>query len=237
MGTDNLHHKRKNDQIRRNKKQIRDYRGSYLIICEGEKTEPNYFKSFSIASVKVEVIGLGRNTNSLVKEAVKIWKRFAKDKFYYEHLWIVFDRDEFPQKNYNQAFEDVKKYEQDLNKKYKKKIRKEIKIKIAYSNESFELWYLLHFEYINTTFTRKQYVKKLDEKMKNQNKRYKKNSAKMYELLQKLTEDTNGKKGQSFAIKNAKKLLKNCNEQLLHNCNPSTTVHKLVLELNKLLKK
>ena len=40
-----------------------------LIYCEGEKTEPNYFRSFRIAR---EVVGEGYNTLSLVKKEMRL---------------------------------------------------------------------------------------------------------------------------------------------------------------------
>ena len=45
MGTDNLHHKRKAKQVSRLQRQNakRKPYDKVLIVCEGEKTEPNYF--------------------------------------------------------------------------------------------------------------------------------------------------------------------------------------------------
>jgi hypothetical protein len=46
MGTDNLFHKRKARQAEslQRKKAKRDPYARILIVCEGKKTEPNYFK-------------------------------------------------------------------------------------------------------------------------------------------------------------------------------------------------
>jgi hypothetical protein len=44
----------------------------FLIVCEGEKTEPNYFKSFRVPKDVIDIYGLGANTISLVKEAIKL---------------------------------------------------------------------------------------------------------------------------------------------------------------------
>lgn len=40
---------------------------SFLIVCEGTRTEPNYFKAFRVRSATVEVKGSGYNTRSLVE--------------------------------------------------------------------------------------------------------------------------------------------------------------------------
>ena len=45
---------------------------TFLIICEGKKTEPNYFDAFKVKSAKIIIEGTGCNTVSLVNEAQKI---------------------------------------------------------------------------------------------------------------------------------------------------------------------
>ena len=97
------------------------------------------------------------------------------------------------------------------------------KIKVAYSNEAFELWYLLHFEFVNTGITRKDYEEKLTKRL---GYKYQKNSDSMYDdLINK----------QNTAIKNAENLLKQYDPQNPAKDNPSTTVHLLVQELNRFI--
>lgn len=94
---------------------------------------------------------------------------------------------------------------------------------VAYSNEAFELWYVLHFEFLNTGIPRSDYKKKLTSLLK---RPYKKNSDTIYDdLLEK----------QSIAIKNAENLLKQYDPHIPAQDNPSTTVHVLVQELNKFI--
>jgi len=176
----------------------------FLILCEGEKTEPNYFKSFRVSSAEVYVLGLGANTTSIVEEAIKRKLQAKKEKTLFNEVWCVFDRDSFPAKNFNKAFERAKKTD----------------IKIAYSNEAFEIWYLLHFCYQNTGISRSLYKNKLSKYLK---KAYKKNSTTIYEdLLSR----------QTTAIKNAKRLLETYSAPNPEKDNPSTTVHLLVQLLN-----
>lgn len=93
-------------------------------------------------------------------------------------------------------------------------------IKVAYSNQSFELWYVLHFNFHQAALHREVYCKKLCELM---NQKYDKTDKLMYKnLLDK----------QNTAIKNAKKLLQDKG----YKNDPSTTVYKLVEELNKHIK-
>ena len=48
---------------------------SFLIICEGENTEPDYFNAFRLSSATVKAVGKGLGTMSLVREAIIIRER------------------------------------------------------------------------------------------------------------------------------------------------------------------
>ncbi len=194
-------------EIKSRKEGTRQKRKKILIVCEGAKTEPAYFNSFRVATHVCEVKGIGDNTISLVKRAKEI-KEESSD---YSEVWCVFDRDSFPKKNVNNA----------LN------LAKTLGYNCAFSNESFELWYVLHFCYLDTKISRADYCKRLSTHLKSP---YKKNDASMYESLKKL---------QDVAIKNAKKLEASvCTPGLaLCDATPFTTVYKLVEKLNKLERK
>lgn len=173
---------------------------TFLIVCEGEKTEPNYFKSFKLSNATIKIDGTGKNTLSLITH--------VKDNYNindYDQVWAVFDKDSFPEKSFNAAV-------------------KSRKIRIAYSNEAFEMWYLLHFDYFSTGITRDKYIEKLNDLLGH---KYEKNSTSMYDEI---------KDKQEIAIKNAKQLLEQYqNGETPSQMNPSTTVFVLVEELNKYL--
>ncbi len=175
----------------------------FLIVCEGEKTEPNYFKNFRVPNDVRDIHGLGKNTVSLVEEALRL--RGDKD---YTQVWCVFDRDSFPAVIFNKALS----------------LAKRNKIQVAYSNEAFELWYLLHYHYYDSALDRHQYIEKLTSCM---GKKYEKNSPDMYDELEEM---------QPQAIENAKRLLSQYVPPSPEKDNPSTTVHVLVEELNKFSK-
>jgi len=126
----------------RKSKQIQVF---FLIVCEGEKTEPNYFKKFKgkFGNVifEIDCQGKGYNTLRVVEEAIKIRDKNPK----YNRVWAVFDKDSFPDKDFNSAIQKAK----DNN------------ICCAWSNEAFELWYLLHFQYRNTPMSREDYKKSI----------------------------------------------------------------------------
>lgn len=175
-----------------------------LIVCEGGRTEPDYFESFRLSKV-VETVGTGTNTLSLVREADMLSQGKG-----YDEVWCVFDRDSFPKANITAAF----------------KLISQKKFKAAFSNEAFELWYLLHFQYLDTENTRAQYCEMLSRAM---GQKYEKNNPGMYDLLL---------SRQDKAIQYAKKLdklmpLTAGNEA---DCKPTTSVYKLVERLNELAK-
>ena len=184
----------------RRKVNTRKTRRKFLIVCEGEKTEPNYFKRFRVPKNLIEVIGVGSNTTSLVKEAMRLMEQGQ-----YDQVWCVFDRDSFPAQNFNNAIRMAKAHN----------------INLAYSNEAFELWYILHFNYHDSAISRSQYANMLKKSL---GTRYKKNSLNMYELLE---------SRQANAIRNAEKLLNSYTPHNPAKDNPCTTVHHLVQELNK----
>ena len=200
MGTDDLFKKaREKREVR--KSSYKNILDNILILCEGEKTEPNYFNSikrkYRLSNVNIR--GLGSNTDKITETAIKNYKDYSQ-------VWCVFDRDSFTAQHFNRAFQMVKKYKN---------------IHIAYSNEAFDLWYLLHFNYYDTGISRKRYCVLLSQYL---GKKYRKNSPEIYDLIC---------DKENTAIKNAKKLLNSYSKFSPEKNKPSTTVFKLVEELNK----
>lgn len=180
----------------------RDTEKKILIVCEGARTEPDYFKKFKV-SKKCEIVGAGCNTLSVVNRAVSM---FSSGDF--KEAWCVFDRDSFKKERVKLAL----------------KTARQNNINIAFSNESFELWYILHFDYLDTKVTRKKYTEILSNRL---GKEYKKNDSEMYQLLL---------KNQKKAIERAKRLHSEMLPQgaCEHDCYPYTTVYELVERLNEL---
>ncbi len=176
----------------------REQNVAFFIVCEGEKTEPNYFEGFNLPSRRIlRPLGAGKNTASLVDWAIK-QKHLAGEG--YEHYWCVFDRDSFPAQNFNNALQ-----------------KSEIAgFKVAYTNEAFELWYLLHFDFYTSASSRKDYALKLTERL---GRKYEKNDPSMYQSLRERTQT---------AIRNARRLLESYNPHIPERDNPCTPVHLLV---------
>jgi len=187
-----------------------------IIITEGTVTEPEYFEKFPLPNKKVlKVHGTGKNTLTLIQEAEEkvqqtiVW---YKAKYGTEPqnpiVWCVFDKDDFPAGNFGNAINSAKA------KGYH----------VAYSNEAFELWYLLHFNYYDSAVSRDRYKAMLSPLLKFT---YEKNNPTMYEVLL---------EKQPSAIQNAKTLLSQYNPPNPNTDNPSTTVYELVEYLNQYIK-
>ena len=116
---------------------FRDPRPRLLIVCEGEKTETQYFEQFARfhrnSLVKVEVapehdkaLPAVRIAKRLKAEASASAKREGDANLKYDAVWCVFDVDEHP--HVPEALVMAQKNG----------------IKIALSNPCFELWLILH---------------------------------------------------------------------------------------------
>ncbi|GAL94136.1 MAG: RloB domain-containing protein [Microcystis wesenbergii TW10] len=201
------------DYLRRQIK-TRETRKRFLIVCEGEKTEVNYFKAFTVPKkIEFMVKGEGKNSLSLVNKAIKMIDNLKKDDSF-DQIWCVFDKDNCSKEQFNQA----------------EGLAKQKNIKIAYSNEAFEIWFILHFQYLDIATSRSEYLTILTKQMQkygllNKKEKYAKNREDMYEKL---------KPYQRTAITNAAKLIQDRDEAKKHpfDANPSTTVQELVQELN-----
>jgi hypothetical protein len=225
MKIPNEHLKRFVRQEQKRKKDIRNKRKYYLIVCEGEKTEPNYFQGLKddlpkgvLTYYQIDIEGTGRNTQSLVDEALRLQKLYEQENNRpIDRLWVVFDRDSFSANDFNNAVLRCQNSKPEIG--------------CAWSNEAFELWYLLHFHYYNHAMSRKDYQNAIEANLKpaiGDNYRYLKNSKEMYALLK---EHGN----LDDAIRNAKGLSKNFERrQDYANHSPSTRVWQLVEELIKL---
>ena len=177
-----------------------EVRQRFLIVCEGKKTEPQYFKQFRATGLVVEVDGVGKNTLGLVEEAKK---RRMDDE--YDQVWCVFDKDDFPIENFEKAIQ--KAHENNIH--------------VAYSNQAFELWYVLHFEYLNSAIDRKAYMKKLNNYLGFE---YKKNNPDTYQILLCKID---------VAIKNAERLMQEYHPSHPGKDDPSTNVYQLVIALRE----
>lgn len=197
----------------------RALRKHFLIVCEGEVTEVAYFEAFPVSrEVRVVVRGEGKSTTSLVEAAVEHADRASKDNEPFDQVWVVYDRDDFGAEKFNQAEAVIRSHDSNRPEQWR----------AAWSNQSFELWYVLHFQFFDSKLHRHLLNRKLGDLLSSAGHRggYAKNDPRMYEALLPL---------QPVAIANARRLEQE-HEIAGHTTpdsqNPATKVFALVEALN-----
>lgn len=184
-----------------------------LIVCEGEKTEPEYFNGFRISRLmnrkRIRVISSkdcgGNDPKTIVQCAKRMRREFRQDEgLYYDTVWCVFDRDKHT--TYNQAIDQA-------HANY---------FKVIFSNPCFDLWYLLHFRQRNAHITCDEVLHQL--RQPNRIPNYQKGMENIFNLLINL---------QQKAIERAQDLRHiHQNNYDPESTNPSTTVDILMKFLN-----
>jgi len=143
MGSEDLHHKRNASKLKRREHNRSRYE-KILIVCEGEKTEPNYFSDarsyYKLNTVNVEVRGdMGSDPMSLVRFAKKRYREEKDAGDVFDKVYCVFDKDQHS--NYSQALSELNR-SQPKNEFF-----------AIYSVPCFEYWLLLHFIYSTSPFS------------------------------------------------------------------------------------
>ena len=185
----------------------------HLIVTEGTDTEPAYFGTIKEIingqypeKIKLEVSGQGDNTISLFEKA----KLLARDSAnVYRHVWIVYDTDDFPAEHIDCI---LCLCERDSTE--------ETEFHAIWSNQCIELWFLLHFSFMQSDIHRSEYWPKLTECLKRIGAgEYKKNRKDMYHILRPYMDN---------AIGNAKKLDTLNQDKLPSKAAPGTKVYELI---------
>ncbi|MDD7735217.1 MAG: RloB family protein [Bacilli bacterium] len=216
MGTDNFNKRRSNERRERRSKELLLRAESWLIVCEGEITEPKYLNElfdyinskFDI-KISAKIEGTGMNTTSLVKSVDEFFaysdQQVKNRKIPYGKVFTVFDKDDFSANDFNTAI----------------KMSQQKGYIPLWSNECIEVWFILHYEYLQSSLPRKDYFKKLSIYMGSS---YDKNGDN-FNKLGKLTK-------LEKAIRYSKKLEGNYfNESTPSSKNPCTTMYKLFYEI------
>jgi hypothetical protein len=188
-----------------------------LIVCEGSKTEPNYFEEireyYELNTANVEITGeCGSNPMSVVSCARALYKKHKDMQVPFDKVYCVIDRDAHT--DYRSAKETVRQ------------LTPHNVYKIIDSVPSFEFWLLLHHEYTTQAFeplkgnsAGNQVLERLKGHMPN----YGKGSKGVFAELIGLLPD---------AITHAERLEKAA--EASGSDNPLTLVHQLVVALQTL---
>lgn len=212
-------------RCRKKTKHYHNLSSKIFVWSHAEKAEIDYFQDFKNhlrthqLVPKKKVLGSPQELiDHIINWRIKENKISKEDG---DQVWCVFDVDDFYSHNPQSLLSSIKK-------------AKKNNIKIAFSNECFELWILLHFKTVSAPVFRNNLCRDINKLFKkNKLKDFKSKNQKVFDELLPF---------QEMAIKNSKKLLSVKYNKikwewfLSEKGNPSTTVHLLVQEINNLIK-
>ncbi|MBC6993789.1 RloB family protein [Neolewinella lacunae] len=187
----------------------------FYLVGEGENTEKFYFESFSVPGVlKVDYKHYKLSTRQLVEKAIAN----SEGKSYTE-VWVVFDLDYNPARGDEQyaEFADAIQY------------AKKHGVKVAYSIDSFEIWFRLHYENVTTRIARQQLYADLSQRWETDYEQFGKEAASALDIANRLEEDPSASREE--AINRAKSLHDEYQDYPYKDQPSITTVYRLVHNL------
>lgn len=193
----------------------------FHLFFNGEVAEPQYFEGFNNlpSNFRIKLHRIAKDKSEapwqLIDRAIKVKSDLeSKDEFNSkdgDEAWCIFDVDDYLKQSPKKFNEAIKKAEKN-------------RIKLGWSNQCFEIWFLLHFEYCESVISRKDYDQKLRKYFKKECEGF------IYQKNCDVFDELSGL--QEKAIKNAEKLFKS-HPNLQDN--PSTKVFEIVKNLKELL--
>jgi len=183
------------------------------LALEDTKSSRYYFekliKDKKLTGKVIIVKNIGTNPHKVIDALLEYEK---KHYISIEQKWIVIDKDDYSKNEINGAIQRAKS----------------LGICVAFSNEAYELWILLHFKYTTSYCDRKMLKKELSSIFQSRFAcEYEKSADNVYELVRTY---------QKEAIKNAKKLIhyhqNSQNSFDIFSSNPLTFIYELVECLN-----
>lgn len=199
MGTDNLFHKKRQVKDLQRRQAKRNPYKKVLIVCEGTKTEANYFKGlkdkYRLNTVMIQ--GAGNNPTGIIQLAEQQSEQAEKLRDPFDRVFCVFDKD--THSDYEQAISTL---------------RSRKNFEAIYSVPAFEYWLLLHFKYSAKPYNG---TDEIVRDLKKHLPRYTKGQRDIFGTLQEKLET---------AKKYAKRSLKQAKQNKTDN--PSTHVQELV---------
>ena len=161
-------------EVRQRKKleRKRGRRSSYdriLIVSEGSRTEPNYFReiraAYRLHAANVEVQPSDRGTEPIqvVGYAEELFKHGDRRRQIqpraFEQVYAVFDRDD------HRTYFDALQFAESLDGRLRNDNGQAVSFKAIASVPSFELWLLLHYEDIQAPIHRDEVMQRLKRHM------------------------------------------------------------------------
>lgn len=178
------------------------------LICEGTETEIRYFKRFRSRGCHIDIIPIPSQYKAADRLVQKARATMGTNPYYPDEgdvIWCVFDRDA-------NSDETLRKAKQTAAREG---------YRLAYSNPSFELWFLLHYVNQRTEISDCQMLIQI-LKQPGRLERYEKNQD-VYDLLEPLQEKAIERAKQRIHVLKEEKA-----EVICRQSNPVTTVVELV---------
>lgn len=145
-----------------------------LIVCEGEKTEPQYLceiqRDFRLATAHVQVLHgeWGTEPQQVLAYALKVFKDGDRDRGLhpraFDRILVVFDRDE------HQSYHAALAQAAAQSGKLRSDLAAPVPVEAVASVPCFELWLLLHFEDVQAPLHRVETVTRLKRHLKHYEK-------------------------------------------------------------------
>jgi len=158
------------DRQRRDLQRKRPQRANHdriLIVSEGRKTEPNYFREIrahyrlSATSIEVRCSESGTAPIQVVQYARDLFNdgdaHRGIEKRAFERVYAVFDRDD------HDSYYDALSLTSSLEGKLKNDLRQPVSFAAIVSVPCFELWLLLHFEAVLSPIHRSEVLSRLKQ--------------------------------------------------------------------------
>jgi hypothetical protein len=166
MARDNSPWERQRKQLERKLNRRASY-DRILIVSEGSKTEPNYFREIraahrlNTANIEVQPSETGTSSIQVVKYAKALFEEGNRHKHIqpraFEQVFAVFDRDD------HASYFDALNLAASLDGKLRNENKQPVIFKAIASVPSFELWLLLHYEDVQAPLHRDEVIQRLKQ--------------------------------------------------------------------------
>lgn len=168
MGRDDSPKERQRKQLER-KLGRRASHDRILIVSEGSRTEPNYFREIRAAhrlhtaNVVVQPSDLGTEPIQVVQYAEDLFKHGDRRRQIqpraFEQVYAVFDRDD------HRTYFDALQFADSLDGRLRNDNKQPVRFRAIPSVPSFELWLLLHYEDIQAPVHRDEVMQRLKRRI------------------------------------------------------------------------
>ncbi|WP_418975458.1 RloB family protein [Alistipes finegoldii] len=224
----NLKSRPQEDEDLKRPERVRKYKMFILIVCEDEKTEPQYFESFKNKingeSIYLRPVGTGLAPLGVVQRTIEEREKLKEESLKeIDQVWSVFDIDDANQNETTKGnFQSALELADSQN------------IQLAYSNEAFELWLLLHLTEVphDEPMPRETIYRRLQEII-NENPEYSNYRYDHYKFDSSFLDIIYNLGNEELASNRAIILDDHHGDKHPLECNPRTKVYLLVKELRE----